>query len=118
MARRITRMSGRDIHEDHRVSTPLELLFDLTFATAFAVVDQPAIAVTIARQRGCRAPVTRHLPGRDLLGMDELLVVCVGLRYGRLDLSVRDNGPDGGSHRPCTGRAATLPIQQRGVAAR
>jgi low temperature requirement protein LtrA len=33
-------MSGRDIREGHRVSTPLELLFDLTFATAFAVVGQ------------------------------------------------------------------------------
>src|ERR1700751_643642 len=40
MTRHITRMSWRDIHEDHRVSTPLELLFDLTFATAFAVVGQ------------------------------------------------------------------------------
>ena len=30
-------MSGRDPHERHRVSTPLELLFDLTFAVAFGV---------------------------------------------------------------------------------
>jgi hypothetical protein len=29
-------MSGRDIHEAHRVSTPLELLFDLTFVVAIA----------------------------------------------------------------------------------
>ncbi len=29
------RMGGRDPHEDHRVATPLELLFDLTFATTF-----------------------------------------------------------------------------------
>lgn len=29
-------MSGRDIHEDHRVATPLELLFDLTFVVATA----------------------------------------------------------------------------------
>jgi low temperature requirement protein LtrA len=29
-------MSGRDIHESHRVSTPLELLFDLTFVVAIA----------------------------------------------------------------------------------
>ena len=28
-------MSGRDPHEAHRVATPLELLFDLTFATGF-----------------------------------------------------------------------------------
>lgn len=29
-------MAGRDIHEAHRVSTPLELLFDLTFVVAIA----------------------------------------------------------------------------------
>ena len=30
-------MSGRDPHEPHRVATPLELLFDLTFVVAFGV---------------------------------------------------------------------------------
>ncbi|MET0700512.1 MAG: low temperature requirement protein A, partial [Mycobacterium sp.] len=30
-------MAGRDPHEDHRVATPLELLFDLTFVIAFGV---------------------------------------------------------------------------------
>lgn len=30
-------MRGRDPHEAHRVATPLELLFDLTFVTAFGV---------------------------------------------------------------------------------
>ena len=29
-------MAGRDPHEKHRVATPLELLFDLTFATCFS----------------------------------------------------------------------------------
>lgn len=29
---------GRDIHEEHRVSTPLELLFDLTFVIAIALL--------------------------------------------------------------------------------
>lgn len=28
-------MTGRDPHEEHRVSTPLELLFDLTFVLCF-----------------------------------------------------------------------------------
>src|ERR1700710_509486 len=32
----LRRMTGRDPHEAHRVATPLELLFDLTFATAFS----------------------------------------------------------------------------------
>jgi low temperature requirement protein LtrA len=31
-------MGGRDPHEEHRVATPLELLFDLTFATCFSFV--------------------------------------------------------------------------------
>jgi low temperature requirement protein LtrA len=30
-------MQGRDPHEEHRVATPLELLFDLTFVIAFGV---------------------------------------------------------------------------------
>lgn len=32
---RLRRMSGRDPHEQNRVATPLELLFDLTFVIAF-----------------------------------------------------------------------------------
>ncbi len=36
-ANRLRRMSGRDPHEPHRVATPLELLFDLTFVIAFGV---------------------------------------------------------------------------------
>ncbi len=34
---RLSRMSGRDPHEQHRVASPLELLFDLTFVIAFGV---------------------------------------------------------------------------------
>lgn len=34
--RRLAVMSGRDRHEEHRVSTPLELFFDLTFVIAFS----------------------------------------------------------------------------------
>mgnify|MGYP002683121874 CR=1 FL=1 len=30
-------MVGRDPHERHRVATPLELLFDLTFVVAFGI---------------------------------------------------------------------------------
>ncbi len=30
-------MGGRDPHQEHRVATPLELLFDLTFATSFGL---------------------------------------------------------------------------------
>ena len=34
---RIRRMSGRDPDELHRVATPLELLFDLTFVIGFGI---------------------------------------------------------------------------------
>ncbi|BBX30755.1 membrane protein [Mycolicibacterium mageritense] len=34
---RLRRMAGRDPHEQHRVASPLELLFDLTFVIAFGV---------------------------------------------------------------------------------
>jgi low temperature requirement protein LtrA len=34
---RILPMTGRNPHEEHRVSTPLELLFDLTFVVAFGI---------------------------------------------------------------------------------
>ena len=36
-AHRLRRMAGRDPHESHRVATPLELLFDLTFVIGFGV---------------------------------------------------------------------------------
>src|SRR3954465_9306583 len=35
LVHRFARMSGRDPDEHHRASTPLELLFDLTFVVAF-----------------------------------------------------------------------------------
>jgi low temperature requirement protein LtrA len=36
----LKRMSGRDVNEKNRVSTPLELFFDLTFAVSLTVVAQ------------------------------------------------------------------------------
>ena len=39
------RMSGRDPHERHRAATPLELLFDLTFATSFGLAASEAASV-------------------------------------------------------------------------
>jgi len=38
MPRLITRMTARDVREKHRASSPLELLFDLTFVVAIALV--------------------------------------------------------------------------------
>jgi low temperature requirement protein LtrA len=39
-AHRLRIMSGRDPYEQHRVATPLELLYDLTFAVAFGVAGE------------------------------------------------------------------------------
>src|SRR5713226_2781307 len=39
------RMRGRDPHETHRVATPLELLFDLTFATSFGLAASEVASV-------------------------------------------------------------------------
>lgn len=39
---RLRRMTGRDPDEPHRVATPLELLFDLTFVAAFAQAGDQA----------------------------------------------------------------------------
>jgi len=39
------RMTGRDPHEVHRAATPLELLFDLTFATSFGLAASEAASV-------------------------------------------------------------------------
>jgi low temperature requirement protein LtrA len=39
------RMRGRDPHERHRNATPLELLFDLTFATSFGLAASEVAAV-------------------------------------------------------------------------
>src|SRR5579862_4771136 len=39
------RMEGRDPHETNRAATPLELLFDLTFATSFGLAASESAAV-------------------------------------------------------------------------
>ncbi len=47
---RLRRMSGRDPHERHRVATPLELLFDLTFVVAAAIAANE-FALALAENR-------------------------------------------------------------------
>lgn len=42
LSHRLGRMTGRDPHEQHRASTPLELLFDLTFVVAFSQISSEA----------------------------------------------------------------------------
>ena len=45
MTRAGQRMTGRDPDETHRVATPLELLFDLTFATCFSLAASQSARV-------------------------------------------------------------------------
>jgi len=42
LSHRMAPMTGRDPHEAHRASTPLELLFDLTFVVAFSQISGEA----------------------------------------------------------------------------
>ena len=42
LSHHLGRMTGRDPHEAHRASTPLELLFDLTFVVAFSQISSEA----------------------------------------------------------------------------
>jgi low temperature requirement protein LtrA len=48
----IRRMSGRDPREAHRVATPLELLFDLTFASSFGLAAAETAHVLAAGHYG------------------------------------------------------------------
>ena len=95
-------MAGRDPHESHRAATPLELLFDLTFVVAYGLAADE-LAHYLAEDHLKAALLgfaLRRL--RDHLGVDQLLVVRVGVRHRRLDLPADDDGPDG---RACDPRA-------------
>jgi hypothetical protein len=80
-------------HEAHRVATPLELLFDLTFAAAFGLAASHSLTRS---QRATMSPFRRlWLCGRyHLLGVDQFLVVLVRLQRRRLDRPERDDGAD------------------------
>ena len=90
-----TRMGGRDPHQAHRAATPLELLFDLTFVVAFGIGGDE-LAHFLAE--GHVAAGLRRLRVRDvrhLVGVDQVLLVRLGLRHRRLDLPAVDDGADG-----------------------
>ena len=58
-AHRLARMSGRDPAEQHRTSTPLELLFDLTFVVGFSAVSTlTALLLGVYFDRRCNQRVT------------------------------------------------------------
>ena len=66
------RMRGRDPRETHHAATPLELLFDLTFATASASPPRGRLCPG----RRYFTPAWSALALRvNLLGLDQFLVV-------------------------------------------
>ena len=82
-------MRARSPHEPHRAATPLELLFDLVFVVAIAQAASGlhhAISEAHALQGLCRIPDGLL---RDLVGVDELHVVRVGVRLRRRALPAR-----------------------------
>ena len=78
-----------------RAATPLELLFDLTFVIAFGTAANELAHFLAEDHVG--AGIGR-LPVRDVrgvLGLDQLLVVRLGVRHRRLDLPADHDGADG-----------------------
>ena len=87
-------LSGRDPGEEHRAATPLELLYDLTFVVAFGTAaDEMAHYVAEDHIVAGRRVRVRGL--RRYMGVDQLLLVRVGLRHRRLGLPARHDGADG-----------------------
>ena len=71
----LRRMSGRDPGETHRASTPLELLFDLTFVIAFGVAASEFAHMLVTGHIG--AGLAGFSFGQ--LGVDQLQLVRLGV---------------------------------------
>ena len=106
------RFSGRDPDEEHRVATPLELLYDLTIVVAFGTAAERAgpLRRRRPRRRGRRRVRVRLVRGE--LGVAGLLVVRVGLRHRRLGLPAGDDGPDDRRDRPLARPAAGVRVDR------
>src|SRR5216684_511350 len=72
------RMRGRDPHETHRTATPLELLFDLTFATTFGLAASEVAPVLAEGHFIAGLVGFGFCELCDLLGLDQFLVVFLG----------------------------------------
>ena len=101
----LRRMTPRDPAEPHRVATPLELLFDLVFVVAVSQASQNLHHLISEDHVGQGVLSLPHGVLRDLVGVDELHVVRVGLRHGRLALPGHDDRADGGRARARRRRA-------------
>ena len=104
------RFSGRDPGEQHRASTPLELLYDLTIVVAFgAAANEMAHFVAEDHVCGRRRRVRLRLLRRHV-GVAELLVVRLRLRHRRLGLPPRDDRADGRRDRARARAAADVRV--------
>ena len=114
LAHRRARMGGRDPHEEHRVATPLELLFDLAFVVAYGLAaDELAHYLAEGHiQAGPDRLRDRRL--RDHLGVDQLLVVRVRVRRRRLALPPDDDGADDRRRDPRARPAGAVRVDRRG----
>ena len=79
-------MAGRDPHEQGRTSTPLELLFDLTFVIAFGTAANELAHALAEGHVGDGILGFCFAVFAVSLGVDQLLLVRLGLRHRRLDL--------------------------------
>ena len=107
------RMTARAVDEPHRVSTQLELLFDLTFVVAVAAHRD---AARPRGGRGARGGGRRAVPAgvlRHLVGLDELHLVRLVLRHRRRPVPAAHPAADGRGARP--GRRGAVRVRHRGL---
>ena len=103
-------MTGRDPDEPHRAATPLELLFDLCFVVAVAQAAGALHHDLVEGQVGHGAPQLPVRVLRDLVAVDELHLVRIGLRHGRRRVPAAHLRPDRGRPRRDGRRAERLRV--------
>ena len=111
---RLRPMRGRDPHERDRATTPIELLYDLTYVIAFG-----AAAEELAHQvaEGHVGAGRRGVPVRGVrghLGLAELHLVLLRLRQRRRPVPGRDDRADGRGRHPDLRPAGELRAGRRG----
>ena len=74
-------MSARDPDETHRAATPVELFLDLTFAAAISEAASGLHQGMVDGHAGGGDSRFRARVLRDLVDMDELHVVLVGVQH-------------------------------------
>ena len=106
------RFSGRDPFEEHRASTPLELLYDLTIVVAFGTAADELADYVAEGHAGLGVAGFAFGAFAVQLGVAELLVVRVGLRHRRLAVPPGDDGPDDRGRHPLARPAADVRVDR------